>query len=636
MRTTRNGLGTLQVASPARMMDAHIRGLVDTCFEEGHYESGLDILDKSRSPNLYPAPYHVRVLLYLALYPPPAPVPAPSATKSGLPLSPRKERYRKNLTPTPTASVQALNVLRAFTEGTSSLENLFRGLPARGKTYNEDRGGWQIDASSALFTTTSTSAAQSKVTFIPDVGFTGEENKVVRAAMLFTTPKDIWACLEEGFVKRIDAGAAVDPEDDIMGLKLLGNEVNPAKKGKSKPAKKRKSTYNNEEDSDDAYGGDMGNDDTFLLDEPLSSRIAVAEWAWLVLDWLLTVFEKDEEIAAQSSAVRRSQLLLSQIPVSSRTDLSSPLKVAFAALGSASPAQQSFALGMRLIRLIVSLTIPASPRSISPSGCLRQINGSLISHIDTYFLTLPLGFLESFFAGLPSTNQGFKLRLACAYLASRSTGGETSSLIGAEGAGTSQSTSTGGASKPKGTTRRPQPKGAVVPGISKTGSPGSIVTTTTTASTQLSDDPFPLPGVEEVLALLAFPIDLGLNRDEDDDEPMSSSPPTFGKQSTVIHVQQSFALRIRLDHATAVLQLLTAASRLVRPQKVQGELQEMWLEALIDGRLRKAFETALEVHEDLECVVVNADGKKKLSVLSEATCTILEAWEQQAAGSSNA
>jgi pentatricopeptide repeat protein len=38
-----------------REMTKHQRGLVDTCFEEGHYESGISILDQLRSSQFRPS-----------------------------------------------------------------------------------------------------------------------------------------------------------------------------------------------------------------------------------------------------------------------------------------------------------------------------------------------------------------------------------------------------------------------------------------------------------------------------------------------------------------------------------------------------------------------------------------------------
>ncbi|KAG8861677.1 hypothetical protein FRB96_002634 [Tulasnella sp. 330] len=647
MTTLNNdGLNSVKGAPEEHMMGTHIRGLADTCFEEGHYESGLDVLNKSRSLSTYPAPYHVRVMLYLALYPSPVPIPTLAsglATKGCLPPSPRKERYKKNLTPTPAASAQALNLLRAFTEASSSPANLFRGLPARGKTYIESRGGWQIDSSSALLTATSISAAQSMVSFIPDIGVTGEENKIVRAAMLFTTAKDIWSFLEEGFIKRLDAGTAVDPEDDIMGLKLLGNEVKPAaKKGKSNTTtepKKREPQYEDEEE-EDACGSAIGDGDTFLIEDSQSHREVVAECAWPVLDWLLTVFERDEEVTALSGSGRRSPVLLSQIPVSFRTDLLAPLKIAFTALGSTTASQERFALGMRLIRLIINLTAPTPARSISPTGCLRQINASLISILDKHPSPLPLGFLGSFFAGLPSTNPSFKLRLACMYLASRSLNGGASIFLGEQGVGTSQSTSTGRTRRSRPAPRRAQLKDPSDPeDISNPDTDTSSTPNGLNKDLKWSAEPFPLPIVGDVLKLLSVPIDLALNQNGEEDEDFTSTHSAPRDPSEAGAGQHSLQLRIRLDHATATVQLLAAASRLIQPHKVKGDVQEKWMEALSDQSLRKAFEQALEALEDDQTMDVdrgesipNNDAviRKKLTLLREGAMTMLEAWEQRA------
>lgn len=38
-----------------REMSRHQRGLVDTCFEEGQYESGISVLDQLRSSHLKPS-----------------------------------------------------------------------------------------------------------------------------------------------------------------------------------------------------------------------------------------------------------------------------------------------------------------------------------------------------------------------------------------------------------------------------------------------------------------------------------------------------------------------------------------------------------------------------------------------------
>jgi pentatricopeptide repeat protein len=40
----------------ARDMDKYMRGMVDTCFEEGQYEAGIATLDQLRASGYAPAP----------------------------------------------------------------------------------------------------------------------------------------------------------------------------------------------------------------------------------------------------------------------------------------------------------------------------------------------------------------------------------------------------------------------------------------------------------------------------------------------------------------------------------------------------------------------------------------------------
>ncbi|KAI9062873.1 hypothetical protein FKP32DRAFT_1572731 [Trametes sanguinea] len=84
----------------------------------------------------------------------------------------------------------------------------------------------------------------------------------------------------------------------------------------------------------------------------------VSGQAWGVLDWLLTIFERDELAMEQSAQVRYSPLLLEQIPATlsdrgARWDVGSPLDVAFYAMEQESESQRS--LGIRLLTLLVNL-----------------------------------------------------------------------------------------------------------------------------------------------------------------------------------------------------------------------------------------------------------------------------------------
>lgn len=40
------------------------RAIVDNCFEEGHYESGIGVLDKLRGERYKPSPYVISVAVY--------------------------------------------------------------------------------------------------------------------------------------------------------------------------------------------------------------------------------------------------------------------------------------------------------------------------------------------------------------------------------------------------------------------------------------------------------------------------------------------------------------------------------------------------------------------------------------------
>lgn len=244
-----------------------------------------------------------------------------------------------------------------------------------------------------------------------------------------------------------------------------------------------------------------------------------------------------------------------------------------------------------------------------------------------------MGFLQSFFAGLPSTNHGFKLRLACVYLASRSINGDVSVFLGEQGLSTSQSVFTGQNNRSRPAPRRAQPKGA-----SKADSDAFSAHVNPSNEARPSAEPFPLPAVGDVLELLALPIDLALNEnDEEDEDDLTSGPSTPDAGNG----QHPLQLRIRLNHATATVQLLAAASTLVQPRKAQGEVQEKWVEALGDGSLRKAFERALGLLEDADDQAMDVGGtgslsdddlavRRRLIVLREGAMTMLDAWEQQA------
>ena len=50
-----------------REMSANQRGLIDTCFEEGHYETGIYVFDSLRNAETKPSMYDSFISLYALL-----------------------------------------------------------------------------------------------------------------------------------------------------------------------------------------------------------------------------------------------------------------------------------------------------------------------------------------------------------------------------------------------------------------------------------------------------------------------------------------------------------------------------------------------------------------------------------------
>ncbi|KDQ21408.1 hypothetical protein BOTBODRAFT_201950 [Botryobasidium botryosum FD-172 SS1] len=246
------------------------RALVDTCFEEGHYESGIAVLDKLRSPKYYPSPSHVRQLIYIALYPPPLEnAQTPDDLTSGSPKKLNIQRQKTHLLPTPESSVNALSLLCALLH-TNSPAALAKGLPS----YVTSKGGVRF------------SGVREEQDDREDA-FIGKQSADIRQA------KDCWAILADGFVKRSDSEDVAEqpPTEDEMDV-------------------------DEEEDENTA-------------------RRVVGKHAWGVLEWLVGLFELDEKVAESKGMPRRSDILLSQIPLARaglQWDIQSALNVVFDAL----------------------------------------------------------------------------------------------------------------------------------------------------------------------------------------------------------------------------------------------------------------------------------------------------------------
>lgn len=302
-----------------REMTIHQRGLVDTCFEEGLYDSGIAVLDQLRSPSFKPPAQvssntilvpdliafysdHIRQLLYIALFPPP---PAtgdqithleqiPPSPIKGSPTRQKPTIAKASLSPSVTHSALAQRLLFSFL-ATNSPRSLFRALPRYPLDDPADN-----DLPPAL-----------------NDNSHGEDSLISRESLCIKDCKHCWAILKDGFVQR----KKFFPPDTSK--------------------KRGRAAYDVQD---------------VVLDQGQGSgtQAVVAEHAWPVLEWLLSLFEKDECLNSHKSLgkvrlldrVRNNRylilekfslLLLSQIPPprgssGPRWEASAPLDIIFYAV----------------------------------------------------------------------------------------------------------------------------------------------------------------------------------------------------------------------------------------------------------------------------------------------------------------
>ncbi|KAF9244949.1 hypothetical protein BU15DRAFT_41638 [Melanogaster broomeanus] len=350
-----------------REMTRNQRGLVDTCFEEGQYESGITILDQLRSISFRPAAAHIRQLIYIALFPPPPLTgdrvnehehPPPSPVKG----SPTKQKHalpNASLSPSVVASEAAQRLLLSFLS-TNSPESLFRALPKY--PLHNDR---------------------------PEPGSDehDEDSVIARESLCIKDCRNCWAILKGGFI----------PRKRLFSLAQDGRR----KRGR------------------DIYALD----DVDLENESTTQPAIVAEHAWPVLGWLLSLFEKDELFAAQISAAKFSPLLLSQIPpprggAGPRWEVDAPLDLIFYCVEQ--EASQRRGMSTRLLTLLVNLsltpdfdlqmfTAAVTARLYSSSPQVVQfLMDSLPKTIPV--LTFKVALCQKFLSTAPSVSGGIKPR----------------------------------------------------------------------------------------------------------------------------------------------------------------------------------------------------------------------------------
>ncbi|KAG8961741.1 hypothetical protein FRC03_005020 [Tulasnella sp. 419] len=395
-----------------REIASNIVRLINNCFEEGQYESGLTILAQSCSASFYPPPAHLRQVLYIALYPPTSAGPTLNPTTPRT-SSPRK-LSKRNRVITPQASREATNLL-VWLASVNSPSRLLKGLPACGKTYRD--GHWEVKAQSTDRPGRMTT--QTEADDPPDE----DDSPLCKQAHILVTAKDVW----------------------------------------------------------------------------------------------------DEERTEQSGKARYSPLLLLQIPPSSpRFNVERPLEILLASLlanpvvaprinsANRTPPRnrrsetvsyevltRKASVGVRLLKLIVNLTLPADPQALEPAALIRLLNASISSAMshstsaDEDEDRFTLESFDSLFQNLDPTKllTTFKIGLLCLYLASNSTAGEPTKFLG--GVANNQ-----GQYNRSTSTRRAMPPRRL-PGIQV-----DRQSTSNHSNEQGNRNPFPLPEPEELVRLL--------------------------------------------------------------------------------------------------------------------------------------
>ncbi|KAI0081225.1 hypothetical protein K474DRAFT_1703970 [Panus rudis PR-1116 ss-1] len=257
--------------------------LIDSAFEESEWEGGIATLDILRTPSAKPAPYHIRLLIYLALYPHSADQ-APKNEPRRTPTNPNELEAKEQQVPTPEASRAAHDALMAFAH-TNAPASLFRALPS----YVLEDKGHGIYASL-------------------DDG-DNEDFDLGEASMRIKEARNVWEFLREGFI-----------------------QLAPPSRG------------------------GVRNESTLKESSP-EQPMAVDNHAWEVLEWIVTVMEKDEILTEKTGKPRHSPLLLRQIPPprmsGGRWDIAMPLEVILQCLQNHKERRKQ--LGVRLLTMLINL-----------------------------------------------------------------------------------------------------------------------------------------------------------------------------------------------------------------------------------------------------------------------------------------
>lgn len=326
-------------------------GLVETCFEEGQYESGIAVLEQLRSENFKPPVSLVRQLLYIALYPPPPSLDHVeerdlnlASPSKGSPAKTKHQAPKVTFAPSVNASEAAQRLLLSFVR-TNTPTSLFQALP-QPRRSNE-------------------------------LPFEGDDHDsvVAKESLCIKDAKHCWAILKEGFIPRIK----ISQPSLLLGKKKRGKLIAVTEE------------YVEENRSNSVFA-------------------PVAEYAWLVLQWLVELFQRDESLTSGDGSVRHSSLLLLQIPPTRsgtglRWEADAPLDIVFHCVSQGQPQRRQ--LGLELMALLIGVCLTAE---FDFNMFLEQVTSRLHSASPEIVQTFMSGFHLSHSAQL------FKLALCRKFL----------------------------------------------------------------------------------------------------------------------------------------------------------------------------------------------------------------------------
>lgn len=221
-----------------------------------------------------------------------------------------------------------------------------------------------------------------------ELPFEGDDHDsvVAKESLCIKDAKHCWAILKEGFVPRI----RVSQPSLLAGKKKRGKLI--------------------------------ADTEEYVEENRSNSVLApVAEYAWLVLLWLVELFRRDESLTSGDGSVKHSPLLLLQIPpprsgTGLRWEADAPLDIVFYCVSQSQPQRRQ--LGFELMALLIGISLTAE---FDFNMFLEQVTSRLHSASPEIVQTFLSGF------HLSQSSQLFKLALCRKFLSDESGGRKPSS-----------------------------------------------------------------------------------------------------------------------------------------------------------------------------------------------------------------